>query len=412
MRRDERGNAMVAMILVTAIAALSTVAALTVAGRALHQGELGRRSSGARALADAAAGRALSELTSDPSYTTHDGTSVMDRAWVLTASATAPVEAGSGGEISWIVPDTEQVAFGVGFVPTRVAPIEIEIVRVTYERVDPSGFGAISTASSLDIDGGADILGLAGDVHANGDLDVTGSAWVSGDATATGSFTRGPAATVGGTSGGGYPAALVPTVSARSYRSLTDFDLCPDATVRVTGPGDPCAGAVAGTGLLAGWNGWSYTGSAWSVTGSTPDDVSVYVYRSSVTISGSPGSASDPWLLTVVAEGLSGGTLTSGDITLTGGAYMRPYTSGVGFVAERDLQSSGGAEFEGLVLAGEQVSLSGSGEMHGQVIASGTGDSPGSPVGANRVGGSFQLTAESTAPQVTGGVEPTDWRQI
>lgn len=403
---------MITMVLVTSIAALSTVAALTVSGRSLHQGELGRRSSRARAAADAGASRALSELTADAAYSTHAGAVVMDRAWVLSAAATAPLESAANGQFSWVVPTTEQIVFGIGFIPSRAAPTEIDVVRVTYDRVNASGFGAIAAASSLDIGGHAEILGLTGNAHTNGDMDVSGSASVSGNATATGGYTQGASATVSGTGGGGYPVLLIPDVAPRSYRSLTNQDLCPDGTVRATSAGDPCTGAIIGSGLLGNWNGWSFTGTTWRVNSGSPGDAAVYVYQSSVSISGNPGSVADPWLVTVVVEGLVAGILTKGDVSITGGGTMRPYTSGVGFVAHRDFSSTGGASYEGLIMADEQVSFSGSGTLHGQVIASGVTDTLGSPVNENSVGGSFELTAESTAPQVTGGVQPTDWREI
>lgn len=336
----------------------------------------------------------------------------MDRAWVLAAAATAPLESAANGEFSWVVPTTEQIVFGIGFIPSRATPTEIDVVRVTYDRVDASGFGAIATASSLDIGGHSEILGLTGNAHTNGDMSVSGSASVSGNATAVGGYTQGASATVSGTGGGGYPVLQIPDIAPRDYRSLTNHDLCPDGTVRATGAGDPCAGVIVGSGLLGGWNGWSFTGTSWRVTSGSPSDASVYVFQSSVSIAGNPGSTAHPWLVTVVVEGLTAGILTKGDISITGGGTMRPYTSGVGFVAERDFSSSGGATFEGLVMANEQVSLSGTGALHGQVIASGETDTLGSPVSANNVGGSFDLIAESTAPQVTGGVKPTDWREI
>jgi hypothetical protein len=399
---------MLLVVMTTSIAALFTLTALTSAASGLRQGVDARHEADVRSLADAGASRALGHLTDDRTYTTHPSPPAIDRAWVLATAQTAPLEVSVGGEFAWIVPSGADALFGIGFVPNRAAPKEVAIVRVAYTLVDPSGFGAVASAAALTVDGNAMIAGLGGSAHSNGALTVEGTATISGAATASGTFTRGAAATVGPSSGGGRPTRALPVTDPRSYRSLTQHDLCPDTTVRVTAA-TPCTGAIAGNGVV-GWQGWTVSGSVWTMSAATATAGALYVYRGSARITSSPGTAAAPWLLTLITESLSvGGLPTNGDVTITGGSTIRPFTGGVGIVAHRDIAISGASTHDGLVIVGEQVSLSGSTRVRGQILATGATSSATSPVTANRITGTARIDAETAAPQVTGGVQTNDW---
>lgn len=402
---------MVIVVMTTSIAALLTFASLSSATAGLRQGVEARHAVDVRALADAGASRALSHITDDVTYTTHVAGATMDRAWVLSVLSSAPLEVSTGGELGWIVPDSGDVIFGLGFVPDRATATETTIVRVTYERVDPSGFGAFTAAASLTLSGSTTIAGLGGSVHSNGDLAVQGNAYISGDATASGAFTKDPTATVSGSSGGSTTARVITATTPSAYRSMTTHDLCPDTTVRLTAA-IPCTGSIQGNGVT-GWHGWTFSAPTWSASSATALDGALYVYRGSALIAGSGRASGSPWLLTLVTESLTVGSVTTnGDITISGSGSMRPFTSGVGLVSHRDISVAGSASLEGILQAGEQISLSGTAKVVGQLIAAGAANTVASPVNTNTMSGSARIDAVSTAPQITGGVQPLDWTTL
>lgn len=407
MQRED-GNAMVLVVLTTSVAALFTLTAVTSAAGGLRQGVEARHDADARSLADAGASRALGHLTDDRSYTTHPAGAVIDRAWVLAAGMTAPLEVSVGGEFAWVVPAGTRELFGIGYVPTRAAPKETVVVRVAYDLIDPTGFGAVATAGDLTIDGTAIVTGLGGSIHSDGDLAVLGASSIAGTATASGTFTRSAAASIGGAHGGGQPSRLIPATDPRAYRALASHDLCPDTTVRLA-TGAPCTGTIQGNGVL-GWRGWTFSGTTWSMHAGSATDGALYVHHGSASISGAPGTSAAPWKLTLITGSLRvGGVAVNGDVTITGNLTQRPFTSGIGIIADRDLAINNAGSVEGLVIAGEQIILNGSLRLRGQILATSASTSATSPVVANRIEGSVRIDAESAAPQITGGVEPTDW---
>jgi len=83
------------------------------------------------------------------------------------------------------------------------------------------------------------------------------------------------------------------------------------------------------------------------------------------------------------------------------------------FMAVEDIKIRGDAGipfFSGIVFAGEQFDLSGNGSFDGQVISLSNPDVNGSPVNANSISGSFELTFNGG--QAVGNVRLLSWRQI
>ncbi|MFA5889609.1 MAG: hypothetical protein WDA27_01440 [Actinomycetota bacterium] len=417
MRRlsEERGVAMITVVLASAVMSLAAATALTSASGSLRQSAQRRGWEQAVHLAESGASRALGLVAADNTYNTGIAAGqTMDRPWVLAAAVSAPLERAREGEFSWVVPASGGVGFGVGYVPTRAAPRSTRVVRVDFRIVRASGPRALLTQGALSLSGTSAVTGLGGSVHSNGDLIVGGNAVVERDATASASFQRNGNPTIGGVTGGGFPTVPVPAVSAVAFRSMTDYDLCPDATVRVTAA-VACAGVVAGTGLARGWNGWRYAGARWIVTSDEVGDGGFYVYRSDVAISGNIGSVSNPWRATIVVEGLKAGSnLINGDLAISSNVVLRAWKQGVAIVAERDVRLTGGTtrEVQGMILAGEQVDIPGSGTIIGSVVAAGTSSTLGSPVSANSVTGSVVIRAEFGAPSVQGGVTPLRWGEL
>ena len=83
------------------------------------------------------------------------------------------------------------------------------------------------------------------------------------------------------------------------------------------------------------------------------------------------------------------------------------------FVAVEDLKIRGDAsipQFSGVIFCGEQFDLSGNGAIDGQVLALSNTDVSGSPVSANSISGSFELTFNGG--QSVGRIMLMSWRQI
>lgn len=413
--REESGAAIITVVLAAAVTSLAAATALTSTAGSMRQSASRRGWEQAVHLAESGASRALGLVAADNSYNTGIAPAqTMNRAWVLAAAVSAPLERAREGEFAWVVPTGGGVGFGVGYVPTRAAPRSSRVVRVDFRIVRASGPRALLTQGTLSVSGTAAVTGIGGSVHSNEDLTVSGSAQIDRDATASGSFVQTGNPTIGGVTGGGFPAIPVPAVSAASFRSLTDYDLCPDATVRNTAA-LVCTGSVAGTGLAQGWNGWKYAGARWAISGNQALAGGFYVYRSDVSISGNVGSVSTPWRATIVVEGLKAGAdLANGDITVSSNVILSAWKQGVALVAERDVRLTGGSgrEVQGMILAGEQVDIPGSGTIIGSVVSSGTTSTLGSPVSANAVTGSVTIKAEFGAPTVQGGVTPLRWSEL
>ena len=400
---------MFSVLAVTAIAASLCAVAVVAATGTLRRADRDESRERALHLAEAAAARATTALEANPNYvsTTNTPPARPSKAWVLEEAQRAPVERGTDGQYAWIVPPGGQVVYGVGYVPSRVAPQEVRVVRVALQRSRPSGDLSFLSSGSTIVNGNVDIA-VGGSLHANVDLSMMGSATITGNATATGTFTRGPGVVVNGVVGGGYLPYDIPTVQVRNYRVHTGHDLCPDGTVRTTTTTLPCTGTVVGSGLV-GWRGWTFTGTEWRIEGSSAPTGGFYVYWANVRISGNAGL----WNSTVVVEGQRVlGNLVNGDFVMTGNTTVKPLQQGVGVIAERDIIVAGNGTLHGLVVAGEQVELSGNASAIGQVISASRVSSPGSPVATSTLAGNVLIRAEVHAPAQRGGFASGGWEEI
>lgn len=407
-RRDD-GMAMFSVLAVSAVAATLALVSITAAsgtGRRTHRDQ---RREQAIALAEAGISRALTELAAAPAYFTTVAVppTPVTKTWVLTQGLSAPIANGREGEYAWIVPQGTTVAFGLGYVPSRANPLEVRVVKVVIDPVNPFGELSLLTAGNTTINGNVDVQ-VGGSVHSNGTLTMMGNSYVGGDATSTGSFSKTGSVDIGGTWGGGFQPYDIPVVDPRAHRSRTQYDLCPDGTVHATAP-DPCTGTLLGTGLLTGWNGWTWSSGTWDINGNSVASGGFYIYRGNGKISGNAGLVNT----TIIVEGLSvAGVLVNGDFTMTGTTEVQPTSQGVAVVASRDVITSGHGKINGIILTGEQVSMSGDFEVRGQVVSSTASSSSGSPVSANSISGNVTITAEVHAPAQDGGFSAAEWVEL
>jgi len=409
LRRNDDGLAMFGVLSVSAIAATLALVSVTAATGTARRTHRDQRLEQAIALAEAGVARVMTELAASPSYFTTVAVppSPVTRAWVLAHGLSAPIADGREGQYAWIVPQNAAVAFGIGYVPSRANAHETRIVKVGIDLIHPFGELSFLSVGNATLNGNIDIE-VGGSVHSNGSLAVTGSSHVGGDATATGSFSSTGGADIDGLSGGGYSPYDVPVVSPSAHRSRTTYDLCPDGTVKSTAP-TPCTGTTIGSGLLLGWNGWTFTGTEWRIAGSNAIGGGFYVYHANARISGNVTL----WSGTIVVEGLSvAGQLINGDFIMTGDTEVASASQGIGIVASRDVSLSGNGKINGIILAGEQFEMSGSVEVQGQVVAASASSSSGSPVAASSLSGNVTITAEVHSPDQSGGFSATEWSEL
>lgn len=400
---------MFSVLAVTAIATTLAGVAVVSATGTLTRTDREETREQALYLAEAAASRATTEMRATPSYntTTEAPPQPVTRQWVLQKALTSPVENGREGQYSWVVPAAGSEVFGVGYVPSRAAPRELRILRLQVDRSNPFGDLSFLSAGTANMNGNVDIA-VGGSIHSNVDLTLTGSASVTGNATATGAFAKGSAVDINGTFGGGHLPYDIPVVDPRSYRNLTNTDLCPDGTVRTTTPTTPCTGTVIGSGLV-GWNGFTWVTGEWRIAGSSAGSGGFYVYQANMRLSGNVGL----WNGALVVEGLSlNGTLINGDMIMTGTTTINPPKAGVAVVVSRDIVFSGNGVINGLTLAGEQVQLSGNATVNGQLISASQVSSPGSPVNQANLSGNVTLRAQVHAPAQDGGYAAVTWEEM
>lgn len=403
--------AMFGILAITAIAGMLTLAGLQGAASALRRTDRSEHLEQAVHLADAGVARALAAIGANPAYSTTVAVPPVPttRAWVIAQAATAPLETAREGQYAWVVPAGADVVFGVGYIPSRAAPRETRVLRVDASVVRPIGLFSLLTTGSLLVEGNPTI---DGGVHTNGNLTLTGDPEIGGDATASGTFTAPENPQVGGQTGGGFAPVSVPAVDPRSYRNVADVDLCPDGTAR-TIAANPCTGTVVGNGS-PGYQGWTRQSGEWRTTNNVGDGV-FYIYRSNVKVSGNVGS----WNATLLIEGervngslINGDLEVTGNIELTGDVQVDGSTQMIAFVVDRDIVINGNGFFEGLIHAGEQVDIAGNSEIAGQVIASGTTSSAGSPVSANRMHGNPRMTQHNNGPATSSSIDAGGWEEL
>ena len=278
--------------------------------------------------------------------------------------------------------------------------------------VGPITLPAIVTNNNLTISGNPTVDGSEGSVHSNGNLLISGSAVdITENATASGTYTTTASPSIGGQVGGGFPPLPIPPVNAADHRSLADFVLKADGTIRlgvdetvVLCTGNACGAiygwtpSAAGAGLL-GLTEWDIVpaNAATAVNGT-------FYIEGHARISGSPGSSGTPVEITILAEG---------NIRITGNPDLRPDQPEIMFVTNMDLQIAGSLSqpiaFEGQMLVREQLDLAGNPTMAGQILVQ---DVPtvSTLVTSNTISGNPSLTYNGITG--TNIFVVTGWREI
>lgn len=338
---------------------------------------------------------ALSVIEGDETFTTGEeipeemAGSSQERTWVLEAAAQRPdsdiIHTGDA-DCLVVKPSNGAFVYGVGYAPTRDAPgARTRVVRVDYQVIPHVTTWiaqlAFLAGDDLTFRGNPTFLtGAAVGIHSNAFLDIGGSTFADGCVTASGgsklagSFNQPP----GCPTPGAQPIIVIPPVVARNHWERSHYDLCPDGKVRAgpahpvwgnTATGIPCQGQTLISNAATGYMGWKFMGccdaedwAQWKYDSVSANDGIFYVFQGSVDIVSSPGTDLVPWEMSlfVEARGVCG-SLQGGDIDVSGSPDMAPYPTGgnIQFLAGRDIEISGNADFTGLASAYEQIMITG-----------------------------------------------------
>jgi len=395
LRNDQRGMA-IAVVMFVGLAVMMLTALVTV--RAFRQSGITATDAAwevALNVSESGLDDGLVRVHHESGYTTGeympDGFASPEdaRGWVLAAADARPageVVATSGGEYVVVRPTNTAAVFAIGYVPSRDDEgRRVRIVHAMTEDAIVNGgwFAryAVLTGGTLGLSGNPTIIsGATVGVHTNDFLDIRGSVFVAGCLGASnGSRVVGSMNQDAGCGTPGIQAPVeIPAVNVRSFWDFSQYDLCPGGIVKA-GPAHPTQGNTAANVPCTGatltsqadvnpFRGWRYKGHSEALEarwehGSLGLFPGVYyIYRGSAKLASSPGSGADPWLVTLLVEGVgSCPGITGGDIDMSGSPVMAPYgeTQNLLMAAGRDIDISGSPTFSGLIAAHEQIDNSG-----------------------------------------------------
>ena len=258
-----------------------------------------------------------------------------------------------------------------------------------------------SPSSSLTINGNPTIQGTAGSVHSNANLTISGNPSIDQSATASGTFSSSGSPTIGGTSGGGKAEDPLPEVNIPDFQEYADFVMGADGIVRDADGTllfDASGGAKYNAGGCSGNRGWEYSSGPpvqWKIGDDCGGDGKFYV-EGNIEIGGSPGSASDPWQVSLMAEG---------SIKINGNPEFVNYkdagdsegVQNIFMLAGTDIEWSGNPTntIEGFIYAGEQIKLNGNPSIVGSIIARDLANTS-TLVDANSISGNPTITFNGT----------------
>jgi hypothetical protein len=339
-----------------------------------------------------------------------------ERAWAIAeADAADPafVLPTPVGDFVVVKPGNAAFVYAVGYAPSRDAEgRRVRVVRAGHELV-PVDFEwianlAVLTGDDLEVKGNPSFYsGTAVGIHTNGFLTATGSTHTDGCMSASGGASMQGAVTQGSgcPAPGTQPTLVVPVVNPPTRWSTSTHDLCPGGSVRA-GPAHPTLGSTAGSAPCTGevlegdananrYLGWRFNDpssvESWQYNTSTAHDGVFYVHHGSARVASSPGSSALPWRVTIIAS-TSGQcpNAVGGDIRISGSPTMAPHDAAgnILLVAGRDVLVSGNPDMTGIILAREQIAVTGTATVdNGSYIAAGGCHTPGSLVNANYIGG-------------------------
>lgn len=296
--------------------------------------------------------------------------------------------------------NTRLILRATGFGPSNTT---VTVARVLLTTIIPIPGSTVNPAILVDgdlvLDGNVSILGPEGSVHANGDLEVTGtSATVSKNATASGTFTAPNGFDAGGSQGGDYASINIPPVSANDFLGIADFILHDNGTGTLGDGVTPC-GVLCGDWSFNDADGPGGNPGTWEISSNSASQEGTFFVEGFATISGSPGTNSNPLNLTIIA---------TASISITGSPNLAPdtlnNTQAIQFVTDGDLKIGGSGEagtssatVEGQIFVKEQIQMSGTPNFEGRIIVQNDA-SVFNDITTNSISGTPTITYNGTLP--------------
>lgn len=239
-------------------------------------------------------------------------------------------------------------------------------------RLGPTAPAAITVDGDLSIPGNPPIGGTQGSVHTNSDLTISGNPGISQDATASGTYSESGNPTIGGNAQGGVPPIPLPIIDPTAYFGRAEYILQADGkVVRASDGAVMLDTAATGNSWPANNGGWKRSSGPpqvkWEWGGNTitnPGAESIFYVEGDAQVSANPGTTGNPWDATIIA---------TGHIDISGNPTVQAKDGdGLLFVAGTDVKISGnpGISYVGIILANEQLSISGQPTFTGFAIAS------------------------------------------
>ncbi|MBC8234582.1 pilus assembly PilX N-terminal domain-containing protein, partial [bacterium] len=235
-----------------------------------------------------------------------------------------------------------------GIVGDTTRTIEVALTPLPFKPND-----AVSINGDFKISGNPTIYGSHGSVLINDNLTVSGSPTISDNVTVGGNADISDPSTIGGEILTDVGTIAFAPIDPQFYRGDADYELRSDGKVF-----DSEGIEIPYTGEF---NGWRHTGNSWSLAGNIGYD-GIYYMEGNVRIQGGPGSADEPWIVTIIA---------TGSLWILGNPYILSDHPDLLFVVGRDIKIGAASTqpYEGFILAHEQIQIDGTPIITGAIIA-------------------------------------------
>ncbi len=245
---------------------------------------------------------------------------------------------------------------------------------------------AILTGGSLTISGDPEHLGANQDIHSNGAVNISGNPVTTGNISAVGSVTGTPEG--GGTTESGAAYVELPQIMPFMFAEFADY------LFHSNGDIDDADGNFVASADGVPWNGWKFEGAKWSAGGDYVLGGMLYFTGEygNVVVGTNPGSAADPWEITILADGY---------IEITGNPTVNNYmdpddppeVQAIMFMSGSDIKINGNPNqtYNGIIAAAEQIDISGNPNIEGVLIAADQ-SSDSTLVDENKFSGNMTLT--------------------
>lgn len=428
-RNDDHGLAMVWVVMIGAFVAAVAVVMVARAFQNSRDQLTERRADVALVVADTGLNNGMAILFDDPDFfnvPAGPGAFADDqaeKAWVIKqvddmeTLGTLDLQLTEEGEYAIVRPDSEEVLYSVGWVPSRGdADASLRVLKMSFDPEQDETYvflPDVGISSNGDIDlGGRGVFGIKGGAHANGDLTKRNDKTKVEGCTSAGGINQFP-----NKCEDDGEVKEIPPVNPLDFHQMATHDLCdegPFGVVRMgpafDGPGtkaekaQPCTGDVVGAPPSVGW---SKTGFLWQYNGGTTAGV-FYINGGSAVVGAD--SPADGLTVVVAASDNTECAEKHGDFTVNGNIQMIPHVSAkdLAVVLDRDFVFSGTADIFGIILVGEHFDIGGNPGANNAVVSSGTCDTPSSPVSVNALRGAGSITYNGglEAP-IYGGVTAT-----